>query len=73
MKVMICYSTGRVVKKWECALALRFCGTRSRQMQTLHKDVFIPEITSQREKVADEGTVLRRYSYGILFPGDGSP
>ncbi|AUT98458.1 hypothetical protein C3454_17935 [Citrobacter europaeus] len=62
-----------MVKKWECALALRFCGTRSRQMQILHKDVFIPEITSQREKFAGEGVACQRYSHGILLPGDGSP
>ncbi|OPW99786.1 hypothetical protein BZK41_03485 [Citrobacter sp. A316] len=62
-----------MVKKWECAVRWRFCVTCSRQMQMLHKDVDIPEIASQREKVAGEGTVLRRYSHGILFPGDGSP
>jgi hypothetical protein len=36
-------------------------------MQTLHRDVFIPEIVSQTEKVAGEGVALRRYSHGILF------
>jgi hypothetical protein len=55
MKVMICYSTGCALKKRECALVLRFCGTRSRQMQTLQRDVFISEIASQREKVVGEG------------------
>ncbi|AUV46093.1 hypothetical protein C2U43_22420 [Citrobacter freundii complex sp. CFNIH9] len=70
---MICYSTGRAVIKWECALRWRFCVTCSRQMQTLHKGVVIPEIASQREKVAGEDVVFRRYSHGILFSGEGSP
>jgi len=42
-------------------------------MQMLHKGVVIPEIASQREKVAGEDVVFRRYSHGILFSGEGSP
>ncbi|EFE07384.1 hypothetical protein CIT292_09268 [Citrobacter youngae ATCC 29220] len=43
-----------MTKKWKCTLASRFCVTRSRQMQTLQRDVFISESVSQREKVAGE-------------------
>lgn len=42
--------------------------TGSRQMQTLHRDVFIPEIVSQTEKVAGEGVASLWGLLSKLFP-----